>query len=77
MKVLVRIIKLYQNTPLSSHNSCRFQPTCSNYAIEAINEYGNLKGSYLAFKRIIRCNPFNKKYGYDPVPLKEKKNEKI
>ena len=55
---------------------CRFQPTCSNYAIEAINEYGNIKGSYLTIKRILRCNPFNKNYGYDPVPKKEKKNEK-
>ena len=76
MKTLVRIIKLYQKIPLSSHSYCKFQPTCSNYAIEAIEEYGNIKGSYLAFKRILRCNPFNKKSGYDPVPLKEKKNEK-
>ena len=76
MKILVKIIKLYQNTPLGTHSMCRFQPTCSNYAIEAINEYGNIKGSYLAFKRILRWNPFNKKYGYDPLPKKEKKNEK-
>ena len=76
MKLLVKLIKIYQNTPLSSHNQCKFYPTCSNYAIEAINEYGNIKGSYMAFKRILRCNPFNKKYGYDPVPTKEKKNEK-
>ena len=76
MKLLVKLIKMYQNTPLSSHNQCKFYPTCSNYAIEAINEYGNIKGSYMAFKRILRCNPFNKKYGYDPVPTKEKKNEK-
>ncbi len=73
MKLIVRIIKLYQKTPLESHSHCRFQPTCSNYAIEAINEYGNIKGSYLSVKRIFRCNPFNKKYGYDPVPIKEKK----
>lgn len=76
MKILVKIIKLYQKTPLSTHSHCRFQPTCSEYAVEAINEYGNIKGSYLSIKRILRCNPFNKKYGYDPVPLKEKKNEK-
>ena len=76
MKVLVRIIKLYQNFPLSSHSYCKFQPTCSNYAIEAINEYGSIKGSIMAIKRIIRCNPFNKKVGYDPVPKKECKHEK-
>ena len=75
MKTLVRIIKLYQKMPLSSHSYCKFQPTCSNYAIEAIEEYGNIKGSYLAIKRILRCNPLGPS-GYDPVPLKEKKNEK-
>ena len=75
MKVLVKIINLYQRTPLSSHDKCRFIPTCSNYAIDAINEYGNIKGSYMAFKRILRCNPFNKKFGYDPVPSKENKKE--
>ncbi len=77
MKLLVKLIKIYQNTPLGCHDHCKFYPTCSNYAIEAINEYGSFKGSYMAFKRILRCNPFNKKCGYDPVPIKEKKNEKI
>jgi putative membrane protein insertion efficiency factor len=77
MKTMVKLIKLYQKMPLSSHSMCKFVPSCSNYAIEAINEYGNIKGSFLAFKRILRCNPFNKHSGYDPVPIKEKKNEKI
>lgn len=76
MKTLVRLIKFYQKLPLSSHSYCKFTPTCSEYAIEAINEYGNFKGSYLAIKRILRCNPWNKSMGYDPVPIKEKKNEK-
>ena len=76
MKTLVRIIKLYQKTPLASHSYCKFQPTCSNYAIEAIDEYGSIKGSALAIKRIMRCNPFNKKRGFDPVPKRRKKNEK-
>ena len=73
MKLLVKLIKLYQNTPLSSHSHCKFTPTCSEYGITAINEYGNIKGTYLTIKRIFRCNPFNKNYGYDPVPIKEKK----
>ena len=47
--------------------SCRFQPTCSQYAIEAIQKHGALKGGALAFWRILRCNPFSKG-GYDPVP---------
>lgn len=62
--------------PISSHNYCKFQPTCSNYAIEAIEEYGSFKGSFMAMKRILKCNPFNKKSGYDPVPKRSEKNEK-
>ena len=46
---------------------CRFIPTCSQYALEALEKYGAVKGSWLAFKRILRCNPFHKG-GYDPVP---------
>ena len=71
-KILIWIIQLYQKIPFSSHNSCRFIPTCSNYAIEAIDRFGSIKGSYLAIRRILRCNPFGKS-GYDPVPIKEKK----
>ena len=75
-KILISIIKLYQKIPGKWHNSCRYVPTCSNYAVEAINTYGCIKGSFLSFKRILRCNPWGGS-GYDPVPLKkEKKNEK-
>ena len=73
--LLIKLIKLYQITPLSSHGNCRFYPTCSNYASEALEEYGFFKGSYLTIKRILRCRPFGK-YGYDPVLKKEKINEK-
>jgi putative membrane protein insertion efficiency factor len=48
-------------------NSCRYTPTCSEYAIEAIKKYGIIKGIYLAVKRIISCNPWGGS-GYDPVP---------
>lgn len=48
--------------------SCRFRPTCSAYAYEAINKYGALKGGYLAVRRLLRCNPFYKGSFYDPVP---------
>ena len=74
-KVLISIINLYQKMPLSSHDLCRFQPTCSEYAKESINTYGSIKGSFMAIKRILRCNPLGS-YGYDPVPLKEEINEK-
>jgi len=47
--------------------ACKFQPTCSVYAVEAIEKYGMIRGGFMAVKRIIRCNPFSRG-GYDPVP---------
>ena len=62
------LIRLYQNSAsrILPH-ACRFQPTCSHYALEAIKKYGFARGSWLAVKRIMRCNPFSEG-GYDPVP---------
>ncbi|RLC69002.1 MAG: membrane protein insertion efficiency factor YidD [Chloroflexi bacterium] len=61
------LIRLYQNT-LSrvTPHVCRYQPTCSHYASEAIRKHGFARGSWLAAKRLGRCNPFSKG-GYDPV----------
>lgn len=70
-KILIKLIKFYQILPLHTHSVCRFYPTCSNYAIEAITIHGAFKGSFLTFKRILRCNPFNKKSGIDLVPPKK------
>lgn len=67
--ILVALINLYQLLPGPWHNSCKYIPTCSNYGIEAIKEYGSLKGGYLTIKRILRCNPISKG-GYDSVPKK-------
>ena len=67
-KFLISAIKGYQIYISPRHPACcRFSPTCSPYAVEAIEKYGAAKGGWLAFKRILRCNPFCKG-GYDPVP---------
>ena len=75
-KLFIIPIRLYQLTlsPLLGQY-CAYHPTCSNYAIEAINEWGIIKGSWLALRRVIRCNPWWGSGGNDPVPLK--KNESI
>lgn len=67
-KILIFTIYLYKRiiSPMLPA-SCRFYPTCSEYAITALHKYGVFKGLFLAIKRVIRCNPFNKG-GYDPVP---------
>ena len=70
--ILVSIIQLYQKIPGPWHQSFRHIPTCSNYAIEAIEEHGTIKGGFLTIRRICRCNPWGT-YGYDPVPKKETK----
>ena len=66
-KVLIFLIKVYKKyiSPVLP-KSCRFYPTCSEYAIDAIGKYGVFKGSIKSMYRILRCNPFNKG-GYDPV----------
>lgn len=55
---------------------CRFTPTCSAYALEALREWGAIRGSALAVWRILRCNPFGK-YGYDPVPVNKHKRARM
>jgi len=68
-KLLIKFIKLYQNTPGPWRGHCRHIPSCSSYAIEAIDKYGSIKGTFLSIKRILKCNPFNKNI-YDPVERK-------
>ena len=67
---LILPIRFYQKfiSPLLPP-ACRYTPTCSQYAIEAIKKHGPIKGTWLAIKRILRCNPWGGK-GYDPVPEK-------
>jgi uncharacterized protein len=74
--LVVSLIKLYQKTLSPDHGPlknvfpygfCRFKPSCSQYSLEAVRKYGIFKGGYLAIKRIMKCNPFNKG-GHDPIP---------
>jgi hypothetical protein len=67
MTVLIRVYQVV----ISPHigNCCRFEPSCSQYVIEALQIHGFFKGSWLGFKRIMRCRPFGPS-GYDPVPAK-------
>ena len=68
-KLLLAIIRFYQRaiSPLFPAR-CRFNPTCSAYALEAIHKYGAIKGGWLALKRFLRCHPFYKGDPYAPVP---------
>ncbi|MGI6365726.1 MAG: membrane protein insertion efficiency factor YidD [Bacillota bacterium] len=61
---LIRFYRKYISPLLGP--SCRFRPTCSEYALQALEKYGFIKGSYLALRRILRCHPFNPG-GYDPL----------
>lgn len=65
-KILVKIIEIYQKTPLKSHYNCVFIPTCSQYTKEAIIKYGSIVGIYKGFLRIIRCHPWQKNH-FDPL----------
>ena len=68
-KIFIGLIRFYRKylSPLKGNATCKYFPNCSQYAIEAIEKYGVLKGGLLAVWRILRCNPFSKG-GYDPVP---------
>lgn len=67
--VLMGLVRFYQRflSPLKGGPTCRFYPTCSQYAYEALSKYGAIKGTYMAAKRVLRCHPFHPG-GYDPVP---------
>ena len=68
-KIFLALIRVYQRSiSPCKPPCCRFIPTCSQYAYEAISKYGVLKGGALALWRLLRCNPFNHGDIYDPVP---------
>ena len=63
---ILRIYKVYLSVLFAG--SCRFEPTCSRYAYEAIERFGVARGCWLGLKRLLRCHPLSRKFGYDPVP---------
>jgi len=65
-KFFINLINIYQKTPLKSHSSCVFLPTCSEYTKEAIIKYGAFVGIYKGFMRVLRCHPWQKNH-YDPL----------
>lgn len=65
-KILIKIIRIYQKVTKNNRRVCRFYPTCSTYAIQALEKYGIIKGTVLTIFRILRCNPLFKG-GYDPL----------
>ena len=68
-RLLLSLIRFYRKriSPLRPP-CCRFIPTCSEYALEAVEKYGAVRGGFLAIKRFLRCNPFYRGDPYDPVP---------
>lgn len=73
--ICIFLIQLYRKyiSPLKRVPTCRFTPTCSQYALDAYREHGFFVGTALTVWRILRCNPFGRG-GYDPVPLRKKKH---
>lgn len=67
--IMLKMIRFYQRhiSPVTGPK-CRYYPTCSCYAVQAITKYGSVKGGWLTFKRLMRCHPFSKHPYFDPVP---------
>ena len=76
IKIISLPIHIYRLfiSPLTGKNS-RFEPTCSEYALIALKTHGIFYGSYLSIKRILKCHPFSRQSGYDPVPNKKQSKD--
>ncbi len=69
-RAAILLVRVYQRliSPVLPPSQCRFYPSCSEYAIEAINKHGFFGGTWLAIRRLLRCHPYSKSGGLDPVP---------
>lgn len=75
-KFLIKAIRFYQKyISANTKPKCKYYPTCSQYAVEAIETHGALKGFFLSLWRVLRCNPFSRG-GFDPVPEKNEKRKR-
>ena len=76
IKIISLPIHIYRLfiSPLTGKN-CRFEPTCSEYTVAALKTHGVFYGSYLSIKRILKCHPFSRYSGYDPVPNKKQSED--
>lgn len=73
-KLAIKMIRFYQTHKIYDQAHCKYNPSCSNYAIGAYEKFNFFTASFLTFYRILRCNPFSKG-GYDPVPLTRKEKQ--
>ena len=73
-RVMIALIRFYQQhiSGLKRNPTCRFYPTCSGYALTAVEEYGAIVGGFLSLKRILSCHPYGKQ-GVDPVPIRHRR----
>jgi putative membrane protein insertion efficiency factor len=69
-RLTIVALKGYQMllSPLLPFNHCRYYPSCSAYAVEAVEKHGTIRGLYYAARRLMRCHPYSHRHGYDPVP---------
>lgn len=74
-KMIIKLIKKYQEGTTGKNPTCRYHPSCSNYAIDSYKHYNVFKASLLSLWRILRCNPLSNG-GYDPIPLYKRKFKK-
>jgi putative membrane protein insertion efficiency factor len=66
-RILISLVRIYQAARVGRPSPCRYVPSCSSYAVEALQRHGSLKGSWLAVRRLCRCHPWGG-HGADPVP---------